>query len=204
MRSFIVTDKPERGKSFENRNIAPAWDSAGVDLRAPIEKVAYWWSIAPALVGALARHCTASDILELVQRLEVAFRSYPTADSAHWSQLLELVKTHFRLGVGVGTIRRKISETPRQSEPLLVLYLALMNHPDASPSDICGAQVVSLSALKDYEFMARVPVVDLARVPVGVGPRPPRTMTRRTATLPGACWVLMHRVYPARMARRPG
>ena len=164
MRSFVLRGTPEPGQSLQNRNIATAWDLADVGVRAPIERVAYWASVAAVLVGALARQSAASDIVELVERLGAAFRSHSTAEPAYWSQLFELAKNHFRLGVGVGAIRRKISETPRQAEPLLVLYLALMNHPDASPSDICGAQVVSLSTLKDYEPMARAPVIDLARV----------------------------------------
>ena len=59
---------------------------------------------------------------------------------------------------------QKIGETPRDYGPLLVLYLTLMNHPDASPGDICGAQAVSLSVCKEYERIARTPVADLATV----------------------------------------
>ena len=166
VRFFILAGKCEVGTDFENQGISTSWDSSGSEVRAPIERLAYWTSIAAVLVGALARRSSHSDILKLIHGLEVAFSncSHSTAEPAHWKQLLQLAETHFRVSVPVDTIMQKIGETPRDYGPLLVLCLALMNHPDALPRDICSAQAVSLSVCKEYERMARTPVADLATV----------------------------------------
>ena len=166
VRQFIVAGKSKSGTGFENQGISNMWNSSSSEVRAPIERLAYWTSIAAVLIGALAKLLSNSEILKLVHRLEVAFSncSHSTAEPAYWKQLLQLAETHFRDGVPVDTIMRQIAESPSRYEPLLVLYLTLIKHPDALPRDICGAQTMSLFVCKNYEPFARAPVAVLAAV----------------------------------------
>jgi hypothetical protein len=164
VRSFIVAGRASKGYTFENQNIEAAWSSADVTARTPIERLAFWKSIAGALVGALRRRCSLAEIAAVIHQLQLAFATRETVEPAHWHELLQLAETHFSAGIGIDTIKRTLATKSEQNEPLMILYLALMSHPDASPRDICGAQIVCLAAFKSWQPIARSPVVDLSSV----------------------------------------
>jgi len=164
VRSFIVAGQAARGFTFKNQNIEATWASAPITSRAPLERIAFWKTIAAALVGALARRSGPIQIVNLIEQLKAAFSNNQLAEPSHWQDLLNLAETHFDPTASLASIGQTIAASQGQTERLTILYLALINHPDAAPRDICGAEVVCLSAFKSWEPMARSPLVDFATV----------------------------------------
>jgi hypothetical protein len=133
-------------------SLQKVWTNLPLERRQEAERGLYWIIIGPAVTRLLVKNAPPEECVSTIRELEIIFQESESelVEPQHWSNIFKELRTAFSPLATRETIQGQIQTLPEDEAHLhLLLYLALSRTPNATLSEICGAQAAT------FEFLLR-------------------------------------------------
>jgi hypothetical protein len=151
-------------------SLQEVWTRLPLERRQEAERGLYWIIIGPAITGPaitrlFVKNTSSEESVSAIRELEIIFQQSESelAESQHWSNIFRELRTAFSSLATRETIQGQIQTLPEDEMHLrLLLYLALSRTPNATLSEICGAQAATFEFLLRQRSITQLMAEDMA------------------------------------------
>jgi hypothetical protein len=155
---MVSLSAEQRQRALNMNDSAPqvslqeVWTGLPLGRRQEAERGLYWIIIGPAITRLFVKNALPAECVGTIRELQIIFQEFESelAEPQHWSNIFRELRTAFSPLATRETIQGQIQSLPEDESYLrLLFYLALSRTPDATLSEICGAQAAT------FEFLLR-------------------------------------------------
>jgi hypothetical protein len=166
---LLSTEQRQRALNMNDSNpeisLQEMWTSLPLEGRQEVERGLYWIIIGPAVTRLFVKNAPSEESIRTIRELESIFQQSESelAEPQHWSNIFRELRTAFSPLATREIIQGQIQTLPEDETHLcLLLYLALSRTPNASLSEICGAQAVTFEFLLRQQSITQLMAEDMA------------------------------------------